>query len=78
MTKMPEEAAVLSVEFKINLLAPATGDSFLAVGRVVRAGKTICVAGAEVFAEGGEGGPKCIAVMQGTMMRVEARGGLSG
>ncbi len=52
LTKMPEDAAVLSVEFKINLLAPATGESFLAVGRVVRAGKTICVAAAEVFAEG--------------------------
>jgi acyl-coenzyme A thioesterase PaaI-like protein len=75
---MPPEAAVLSVEFKINLLAPATGESFLAVGRVVRAGKTICVATAEVFAEGGEEGLKCVAVMQATMMRVEARGGLSG
>ena len=79
LTKMPEDAAVLSVEFKINLLAPATGPSFLAVGKVVRAGKTICVATAEVFAEGtGEQAPKCIAVMQATMMRVETRGGLSG
>lgn len=78
LTRMPEDAAVLSVEFKINLLAPAVGKAFVAVGRVVRVGKTISVATAEVLAENGEGAPKCIAVMQATMMRVEARSGLAG
>src|SRR6185369_10131783 len=70
LTKMPEDAAVLSVEFKINLLAPATGRSFLAVSKVVRAGRTISVATAEVLAESDDGTSKCIAVMQATMMRV--------
>jgi uncharacterized protein (TIGR00369 family) len=35
LTLMPEEAAVLTVEFKVNLLAPAEGERFLARGRVV-------------------------------------------
>ena len=79
LTKMPEDAAVLSVEFKINLLAPAKGDSFLAIGRVVRAGKTISVATAEVLAESGDpASSKVIAVMQATMMRVEAPAGITG
>ena len=78
LSKMPEDAAVLSVEFKINLLAPAAGTAFLAVARVVRAGRTISVATAEVFAEEPGGPGKPIAVMQATMMRVEARGGLAG
>jgi len=74
LTRMPEDAAVLSVEFKINLLAPAIGQAFIAVGRAVRVGRTISVATAEVLAESGEGAPKCIAVMQATMMRVERAG----
>lgn len=78
LTRMPDDAAVLSVEFKINLLAPAIGQAFVAVGRAVRVGRSISVATAEVLAENGEGAPKCIAVMQATMMRVEARAGLAG
>ena len=41
---------VLAVEFKINLLAPARGESFLAAGRVVRPGRTLTVCQADVFA----------------------------
>ncbi len=78
LTKMPEDAAVLSVEFKINLLAPAAGKSFLAVAKVVRAGKTISVATAEVLTESESGTPKCIAMMQATMMRVDAKAGVVG
>jgi len=78
LTRMPEDAAVLSVEFKINLLAPAAGDAFLATARVVRAGRTIAVATAEVMAEVAGSAAKPIAVMQATMMRVEAQGGKTG
>lgn len=78
LLRMGEDDAVLSVEFKINLMAPATGSAFLAVGKVLRAGRTISVATAEVFAESEDAEPRCIAIMQATMMRVEARGGLSG
>jgi uncharacterized protein (TIGR00369 family) len=41
---------VLAVEFKINLLAPAQGESFRAAGRVVRPGRTLTVCTADVFA----------------------------
>jgi uncharacterized protein (TIGR00369 family) len=78
LTRMPADAAVLSIEFKVNLLAPAVGQAFIAVAKVVRAGKTIAVATAEVLAIDGDRTPKCIAIMQATMMRVEAQGGLSG
>jgi uncharacterized protein (TIGR00369 family) len=45
---------VLAVEFKINLLAPARGDSFLAEASVVRAGRTLTVCRAEVYGFTGE------------------------
>lgn len=51
-TLAPPETDVLAVEFKINLLAPAQGDRFLACGRVLRAGRTLTVCQAEVFATG--------------------------
>jgi len=78
LTRMPDDAAVLSIEFKVNLLAPAVGQAFIAIAKVVRAGKTIAVATAEVLAIDGDHAPKCIAIMQATMMRIEARQGLSG
>ena len=73
LSLMPPGAAVLSVEFKINMLAPAAGDSVVARGRVLRAGKTITVCRADVFARS-DGGEKLVASMVGTMMTVERRG----
>jgi uncharacterized protein (TIGR00369 family) len=83
LTKMPEGSAVLSVEFKINLLAPAAGRLFVARGRALRVGKTIGVATAEVFAHAEDpaasGRPgTLVAVMQATMMRVEPKNGQQG
>jgi uncharacterized protein (TIGR00369 family) len=79
LTKMPPDAAVLSVEFKVNLLAPGAGDVFTAHARVVRAGRTLSVATAEVWAgAAGRVEPRLIAIMQATMMRVEAPGGRVG
>jgi uncharacterized protein (TIGR00369 family) len=49
-TLAPPGFDVLAVEFKINLLAPAKGESFLAQGRVLRPGRTLTVCLAEVFA----------------------------
>jgi uncharacterized protein (TIGR00369 family) len=49
-TLAPPETDVLAVEFKINLLAPARGEGFLACGRVLRPGRTLTVCQAEVFA----------------------------
>jgi uncharacterized protein (TIGR00369 family) len=73
---MAPEAAVLSVEFKINLLAPARGERFRFVGRVIKPGRTITVCTAEAFAiHGGES--KLVATMSGTMMAVLDREGIS-
>ncbi len=47
----PPGTDVLAVEFKINLLAPALGDRFIACGRVIRPGRTLTVCQADVFAE---------------------------
>jgi uncharacterized protein (TIGR00369 family) len=58
---------VLSVEFKLNLLAPAAGERFVAVGRVLKAGRTLSVCSAEVHAEA-LGTSKLIAAMQATMI----------
>src|SRR5690349_16221509 len=49
-TLMPADAQVLSIEFKVNLLAPAVGERVVARARVVRAGRTISVCTADAFA----------------------------
>jgi uncharacterized protein (TIGR00369 family) len=72
LTMMPPDAAVLSVEFKLNLMKPAAGTLFRAVGQVVRAGRTLTVCTAEVHAEH-QGAVTLIALMQGTMMTVRDR-----
>jgi uncharacterized protein (TIGR00369 family) len=69
LTLMPAEVAVLSVEFKVNLMKPAAGDHFRAIGKVIRAGRTLTVCTAEVHAHV-EGKATVIAVMQATMMAV--------
>ncbi|MCA9283015.1 MAG: PaaI family thioesterase [Phycisphaerales bacterium] len=78
LTRMPEGSAVLSVEFKVNLLSPARGEMFAARGRVVRAGRTISVATADVLARSGGESEKIVALMQATMMRVDPKNGVAG
>ena len=74
---MPAEAGVLSVEFKINLLAPASGERFLARGEVVRPGRTITVCQGQVAAlRDGEEFP--VAAMQASMMAIHDRDGVVG
>ena len=65
-TLMPATARVLSIEFKLNLLAPAVGERLIARGRVLRAGRTITVCRADVSAVIGRD-EKLIATMLGTM-----------
>jgi uncharacterized protein (TIGR00369 family) len=45
---MPAGATVLTVEYKINLLAPADGEHLVATGRVIRSGRTLTVCEVEV------------------------------
>lgn len=68
-TMMPAGSRVLSIEFKVNLLAPAVGERLEARGRVVRAGRTITVCRADVVAVTDEK-EKLVAMMMGTMMSV--------
>jgi uncharacterized protein (TIGR00369 family) len=69
LSLMEPGAAVLAVEFKVNLMAPAAGTEFVAVGRVERSGKTLTVCRAEL-----RSGEKVVAMMQGTMMAVRTEG----
>ena len=69
-TLMPAGSAVLSVEFKLNLLRPAKGSRFRAEARVLRAGRTISVVQANVLAfEASEHVGKIVATMLGTMIQ---------
>jgi uncharacterized protein (TIGR00369 family) len=70
LSLMPAGRDVLSVEFKVNLLAPAAGERFTARGVVVRPGRTLTVCTAQVVAEG-RNGRTTIAVMQATMIALD-------
>ncbi len=72
LTLFPPDAEVLTVEFKINLIAPAHGDELRARGEVVRSGRTltICRVDVEVLRNGRAA---VCAVMQQTLMRVAPR-----
>lgn len=70
LTLMPARAEVLTVEMKINLIAPATGERLIATGRVVKAGRRLTVVTAEVEAEA-DGRRRTVALLQGTMLPVE-------
>ena len=76
LTLMPTNRGVLTVEFKINLLAPAVGEQIYARGRVLKAGRTLTLAQSDVFAlRAGE--EKLIAVLTATLMSVEGRDGVT-
>ncbi|HVP68679.1 MAG TPA: PaaI family thioesterase [Anaeromyxobacteraceae bacterium] len=72
LTLMPAGAGVLSVEFKVNLLAPGEGEAVVARGRVPRAGRNIVVCAGDAFARGG-GAERPVATMLATMMVVRDR-----
>ena len=72
LSLMPAGSAVMSVEFKVNLLAPGRGERFLASGRVRRAGRTLTVCEGSVKAiEGVE--EREVAIMTATMIRLDGR-----
>ena len=64
---MPPNSEVLSVEFKVNLLRPAKGETFKAVAEVVKAGKTLTVVRADVFGVDRDQ-RELVATMLGTMI----------
>ena len=75
-TLAPPETDVLAVEFKINLLAPAQGERFLACGRVLRPGRTLTVCQAEVFATGTTERVLIATMLSTIIVRPTGRGGL--
>lgn len=50
-TLMAEDSSVLTVEYKMNLLAPADGEKLVARARVLRSGRTLKICAADVFVE---------------------------
>lgn len=66
-TLFPATTSVLTVEFKLNLLAPATGERLVAEGFVVKPGRTLAITRGEVHAEHG-GKRTLVAIMQQTLM----------
>ena len=65
---MPAGAEVLSVEFKVNLLRPAQGRSFLARAEVIKPGRTLTVARADVFGVAESGDRALVATMLATII----------
>lgn len=69
-TLMAAEDSVLSVEFKVNLLAPGVGDRLVATGRVLRPGRTITVCQGDAFGIAADSTRTQVATMTATMIRV--------
>jgi uncharacterized protein (TIGR00369 family) len=70
-TLMPPNSDVLAVEFKVNLMRPAKGETFVARAEVVKSGRTLTVVRADVHALTGDEQRELVAIMQGTMMRLQ-------
>lgn len=72
LTLMEPGHGVLTVEFKINLLAPAIGERLIARGRVIKAGRTLTLAQSEVMAQD-QGKERLVALLSATLMAVAGR-----
>lgn len=73
LTLMPPEAGILTIEYKLNLLAPGRGERFRFIGRVRKAGRTITLADGEAFAMETSGRERLIATMTATEMTIMGR-----
>ena len=69
---MPEDASILTVEYKLNLLAPADGDCLIARGQVVRPGRTLVVCRADVAVRKNNREVLCATLLQ-TLMTMHGR-----
>jgi uncharacterized protein (TIGR00369 family) len=66
-TLFPGDSSVLTVEYKLNLIAPATGERLVAEGTVVKSGRTLVITRGEVHATAA-GKRTLVAIMQQTLM----------
>lgn len=70
LSVMPDGAEVMTVEMKINLIAPAAGKRLIAIGEVVKAGRRLVITRCTVRAEADDGSLRDVALLQGTMIPV--------
>lgn len=76
-TLMDADDGILTVEYKINMIAPASGELLIARGHVLRPGRTLTVTQAEVSVVK-DGTETVCAAMQQTLMRIVGRADVSG
>ena len=69
---MPADSSVLSVEFKMNFLYPAEGETFVGVGKVIKSGRTLTVCSGEMQAVNHDN-TLVVAIMQSTMIAVSGK-----
>ncbi|HEX3270355.1 MAG TPA: PaaI family thioesterase [Ktedonobacterales bacterium] len=77
LSLMPPGVGVLTIEFKVNLLNPASGARLVARGQVVKPGRALMVCTGDVTAEQEDGATRPVALMQATMMVVRDRPGIT-
>lgn len=77
LSLMPPGTGVLTIEYKVNLLAPASGARMIARGRVTKPGRTITVCTGDVYAAQEDGSEKLVATMLATAMTIRERPGVS-
>jgi uncharacterized protein (TIGR00369 family) len=70
LTLFPPDRDVLTVDFSVSLVAPAAQETFVAVGSVLRSGRTLTTCRGEVLGVTADGTRKLVALMQATMMAV--------
>ena len=73
LSLMPVDAGILTIEYKLNLLAPGRGERFRFIGRVRKAGRTITLADADAIAVEEAGRERLIATMTATEMTITGR-----
>ncbi len=73
LTRSSPGSNVLTVEYKVNFLAPARGDSFLATGQVLKAGRTLTVCQGQVEATSSDGPTTVVVAILATMMILPPR-----
>jgi uncharacterized protein (TIGR00369 family) len=76
LSLMPEGSGVLTTEFKINLVSPATGERLIARGGVIKAGRTLTLAQTQVMAVT-DGAEKLCALLTATLMTIQGKDGVS-
>ena len=76
LTLMPVDSAVLTIEYKVNFVSPATGKKMIARGHVTKSGRTVTVCAGDVFAIS-DGKEKLVATMLATIMMLRGRADLS-